>query len=209
MTIDTLTPTKGFLTIHLDSLRVNRVLGFDLYLRNGSEYILYRASSLPFTESNRMTLADNSIDRLYVSKSNLAEYQAYIESTIHDIIADDSIEESIKAAIVYDSAKILVKDLLSKPDLPENVQRSMAFVESTVAFVLNGEQAFYNLLRVMSFDYYTYTHSVNVCTFALALARHIGIIQPEELHRLGTGALLHDVGKTRIDEAVLMFHIAG
>ncbi|MDD3732724.1 MAG: HD-GYP domain-containing protein, partial [candidate division Zixibacteria bacterium] len=60
-----------------------------------------------------------------------------------------------------------------------------------------------NLLKVMSFDYYTYSHSVNVCTFSLALARYIGIDDIDELNILGTGALLHDVGKIRIDEAIL------
>ena len=59
------------------------------------------------------------------------------------------------------------------------------------------------MLRVMSFDYYTYTHSVNVCTFALALAQFNGINNEEELCTLGTGALLHDVGKTEIPEAIL------
>jgi len=44
---------------------------------------------------------------------------------------------------------------------------------------------------------------VNVCTFALALAQASGIDRTQELIEVGTGALLHDVGKARIPETIL------
>jgi HD-GYP domain-containing protein (c-di-GMP phosphodiesterase class II) len=56
---------------------------------------------------------------------------------------------------------------------------------------------------MMSFNYYTYTHSVNVCTFSVALAQYSGITDRKELFKLGTGALLHDVGKTKISDSIL------
>ncbi|MEA3297063.1 MAG: HD domain-containing protein, partial [candidate division Zixibacteria bacterium] len=57
--------------------------------------------------------------------------------------------------------------------------------------------------RVMSFDYAIYSHSVNVCTFSLALAQAAGMDSTKELTELGTGALLHDVGKIRISDSIL------
>jgi putative nucleotidyltransferase with HDIG domain len=69
--------------------------------------------------------------------------------------------------------------------------------------VLKGQSAFLNMLRVMSFDYTVFTHSVNVCTFSLALAHAAGIAKTKELITLATGALLHDVGKARISESIL------
>jgi putative nucleotidyltransferase with HDIG domain len=192
-----------FSPIHLDSLRLNKVLDFDLYLKKGDEYILYRSAELPFTDKNRSVLLNNNVHRLYISSAKIYQYQRYIEANIKEIVEDDSIKESTKAGIVYDSAKYIVSETLSNPALGENIRRSQSMVESTVSYILRGQKAFYNLLRVMSFNYYTYTHSINVCTFALALARFIGIDSIAELNILGTGALLHDVGKTKISSDIL------
>ncbi len=116
---------------------------------------------------------------------------------------DDSIPDPTKAGIVYDSTKLLVKDVLDNPTLGENIRRSQNMVEAQVNYILESREAFHNLLKVMSFDYYTYTHSVNVCTFSVAFARHLGYGDEELLNNLGTGALLHDIGKTRISERIL------
>ena len=197
------TKTGNFIPVHLDSLRVDSLLSFDLYIRKGIEYILYRASNLPFTEEKRDNLLKYNVRALYISGENCHQYQEYLESNIKEIIADPTIEPTAKANIVYDSAKLLVQDVLDKPTLPENIRRSKNLVDSTVSFILTGQTAFHSLLRVMSFDYYTYTHCVNVCTFSLAMAQFSGIDSEDELCSLGTGALLHDVGKTLIPEAIL------
>jgi putative nucleotidyltransferase with HDIG domain len=58
-------------------------------------------------------------------------------------------------------------------------------------------------MEISSFDYYTYTHSVNVCTFSIALAQQLGLDDEEFLHHLGIGALLHDVGKSRLPASLI------
>jgi putative nucleotidyltransferase with HDIG domain len=192
-----------FLPIYLEALRIDTIVDFDLYIKIGTDLILYRASDLPFTDKTRATLLENNVDRLYVPVGAQARYQHYIESNITQILKDRSIPEPTKAGIVYDSTKLLIKDVLANPTLSENVRRSQTMVESQVAYILTGPQAFHNLLRVMSFDYYTYTHSVNVCTFSVAFAQHIGVSDEETLSNLGTGALLHDIGKTKISDRIL------
>ncbi len=192
-----------FLPIYLEALRIDTIVDFDLYIKIGNDLILYRASDLPFTDKTRSTLLENNVDRLYVPVGAQARYQHYIESNITQILRDESIPDQTKAGIVYDSTKLLIKDVLANPTLSENVRRSQTMVESQVAYILTGPEAFHNLLRVMSFDYYTYTHSVNVCTFSVAFAQHIGITDEETLSSLGTGALLHDIGKTKISDRIL------
>lgn len=51
-------------------------------------------------------------------------------------------------------------------------------------------------------DEYTSIHCVNVCVLALAFGLHLDLEQ-DTLINLGTGALLHDVGKTRTPDAIL------
>ncbi|MDB4896618.1 MAG: metal dependent phosphohydrolase [Firmicutes bacterium] len=52
-------------------------------------------------------------------------------------------------------------------------------------------------------DRYTYGHSAQVATYAVALGEKLGLSQPE-LERLRQAALLHDIGKVGIPESVLL-----
>ncbi len=197
------TQTPSFLPIQIESLRLDKILYFDIYIHTGREVVLYRAKSLPFTEQSRAKLIENSIATIYISYESREAYQQYIEEHLPEILADPKLEEIKKAAILYDTSKALVKELMANPTYSENVRRGQDLVENTINYILKGRDAFLNLMRITSFDYYTYTHSVNVCTFSISLARQIGITDRDALVTLGTGALLHDVGKSKVPERIL------
>jgi diguanylate cyclase (GGDEF)-like protein/putative nucleotidyltransferase with HDIG domain len=67
----------------------------------------------------------------------------------------------------------------------------------------NGLSAIYALVStVEAKDPYTYGHSRKVNTYAVALAEAVGL-SPEEVSRVSTAALLHDIGKIGIPDRVL------
>ncbi len=67
----------------------------------------------------------------------------------------------------------------------------------------NGLSAIYALVStVEAKDPYTYGHSRKVNTYAVALAEAIGL-SPEDVSRVSTAALLHDIGKIGVSDKVL------
>ncbi len=202
-TLTTSTTTQDYMPIYLDCIRVDSVLGFDLYLQVDERMVLYRSADLSFTEATRRKLLENRVNRLYVPADAKTNYQQYIEKNLDKVLADPEIQDERKAAILYETSTGLVRDVLSNPTYGENIRRSKELVGNTVGYILHGREAFLNLLKITSFDYYTYTHSVNVCTFSIALAQQLGMKDKTFLHDLGTGALLHDVGKSKISDRVL------
>ncbi|MGH8014644.1 MAG: HD-GYP domain-containing protein [Candidatus Zixiibacteriota bacterium] len=189
--------------ILLDSLRVDTVLDFDLHLMVNDNLVLYRSADLPFDEENRQKLLDNRIQRLFIVAENRDKYQKYIEKNLGSILEDPAVQGIRKAQVLYETSTNLVKDVLSNPTYGENIERSISLVTNTVQYILKGRESFLNMLRTASFDYYLYTHSVNVCTFSIALARQLGHTKDGFLNELGLGALLHDVGKSKISERIL------
>lgn len=194
---------QSYLPIQVESLRIDKVLNFDIYINTGRELVLYRSKSLPFRESSRAKLEENHVTNVYIPSEARGAYQSYIEENLPEILKDPKVPEVKKASILYETSQTLVKDVLANPVYSENIRRSQDMVENTVGFILKGRKAFLNLMTITSFDYYTYTHSVNVCTFSVALARQIGITDSYSLAELGTGALLHDVGKSMVSERIL------
>ena len=67
----------------------------------------------------------------------------------------------------------------------------------------NGLSAIYALVStVEARDPYTYGHSRKVNTYAVALAEAIGL-SPDDVSRVSTAALLHDIGKIGVPDKVL------
>ena len=60
----------------------------------------------------------------------------------------------------------------------------------------------FNLYGLHDKDNYTFTHSVNVCILALMTGITLGY-NYTQLNVLGTGALLHDLGKMKIPDTIL------
>lgn len=59
------------------------------------------------------------------------------------------------------------------------------------------------LSDVYTYDNYIFTHSLNVTMYSLAIGMKLKL-REHELETLGLGALLHDVGKVKIPEEILM-----
>ncbi|MDH5803882.1 MAG: HD domain-containing protein, partial [Gemmatimonadota bacterium] len=78
-----------------------------------------------------------------------------------------------------------------------NVRRMKRAVQGVVDQVLNNELSLVGLTAIRDYDEYTFTHSVNVCIFSVALGKRLRLGK-RQLYDLGIAALLHDVGKSRV-----------
>jgi HD-GYP domain-containing protein (c-di-GMP phosphodiesterase class II) len=75
-------------------------------------------------------------------------------------------------------------------------------VRSLLEQTLSQPNAALLLASVKSHHEYTFYHSVNTCILSLALGRFTGL-PDQDLVLLGTGALLHDIGKVGVSKAIL------
>jgi putative nucleotidyltransferase with HDIG domain len=113
-------------------------------------------------------------------------------------------EELPIAHEVYRNAKGLVETAMHDVRLGRaiNSEGVSRLVAGMVDSILRNADALVSLSRLKSFDEYTFFHSVNTSILALALGRRLGF-SPEVLHLLGSGTLLHDIGKTKIPLDIL------
>jgi putative nucleotidyltransferase with HDIG domain len=192
-----------FTPIHLETLRLDTILDFDLYVKQERQMTLYRSADLPFTEVTQRKLLEHGIDVLYVSGKDKVVFQRYLERNLDSILTNPNIPQYKKAGILYESSKSLIEELFENPTYGENIRRSKDLVENTIEYLLQGREAFLNLLKITNVNYSTYSHSVNVCTLTLSLAQQAGYTDSTFLYELGVGALLHDIGKSKVSERIL------
>ncbi len=83
-----------------------------------------------------------------------------------------------------------------------SVKKVKRAVQMIVDQVLNNETSLMGLTTIRDYDEYTFQHSVNVCIFAVALGKKLGLSKLQ-LYDLGMAALMHDIGKARIPVEIL------
>ena len=115
---------------------------------------------------------------------------------------DDSefTEESRKAATrTYNQSVAVSKEVMTSVRMGRtpSIKKIKRVVQGIVDQILNEETSLIGLTAIRDYDEYTFTHSVNVCIFAVALGRRLGLTKIQ-LFDLGLSALMHDVGKSRV-----------
>ncbi|MGC2062525.1 MAG: HD-GYP domain-containing protein [Thermodesulfovibrionales bacterium] len=108
-----------------------------------------------------------------------------------------------KAAIVYKSSLAIMQRLLDEP-CAENIREAKEGISQIVDLIISDDATSKNLLTITSYDFYTYTHSVNVGVLSVLLSKMLFRESlAHDMHELGAGFFLHDIGKVRIDPAIL------
>jgi len=78
-----------------------------------------------------------------------------------------------------------------------NIARTKRAVQQLIDVIVEDESALMEMTALRNFDDYTYVHSVNVCVLSLVLGYNLGLDR-KRLSNLGVGALIHDIGKTKL-----------
>jgi len=83
-----------------------------------------------------------------------------------------------------------------------NIKKIKRVVQGIVDQILSDETSLVGLTTIRDYDEYTFTHSVNVCIFSVALGKRLGLTKLQ-LYDLGMAALFHDIGKSRVPQSIL------
>src|SRR3990172_3549344 len=195
-----------YIPVTLNAIRVDTIVGCDLYLQNHINeeirYVLYCSGKNVIKSDKIEELQEHQIKSLFIRKEDQKVYLKYVETSLKNIINDDRVDIKEKAHIVYDVAKNIMNDVFEDPRSGEQVERSKSWVSNTIDFIIKSKGSFSSMMSMISYDYYTYTHSVNVSVLGLLFAKYSGF-DGDEMQVFGTGLLLHDVGKTQIDPQII------
>jgi len=117
----------------------------------------------------------------------------------------ESIENELKTATaIHDDAVFTVHEVMDNLRTSDklDVQRLESAVTPMVDSILRNPAALSCLVRLQQKDDYLYHHSLACLVWATILGRHIGLSH-EDLNVIALGALLLDVGKTRVPDELL------
>lgn len=195
-----------FFPVALKKISPESVPTFNLYLQVNGRFVLYRNKNLVISSMDIARLIETGNEVLFVHNNERKKYREYLESGLPQTMESPSVPVKRKAEVLYEAAVNVISDVFADPRSEIVVKRSKEIVRQTVDFILNTNDALQNLLLIREHDFYTFTHSVNVCTFLVALAKEKGIHDQKVLREIGEGGLLHDLGKSMVPAEIINKH---
>ena len=155
-----------------------------------------------YCSGKRAALAKKNVSELFIRIEDRDSYMEYMEKHLSAITQDASIPLKEKSRTIYKNASKVLEKIFDKPEAKENVSKVKNLVENTIDVVLMDERSIRSLIEVSSYDYYTYTHSVDVAVYAVGFGHFLGLGQ-DELKKLGYSAMMHDIGKSKVPSDII------
>ncbi len=198
------TAESKLFAISLATLQPTEAVDWDLYIlpRDTDQHILYRASKYPFHAKDLQRLLESGVTKLYIPREERASYQEYLRENLDAWLENSAIPPIERMETLNQVMRGVLNDSFRKPDTDKVVNRTIQFGRQAAAFLESETIRFDDLVRVLQHDYTTFTHSANVCYYAVLLAKSLGY-EGDDLTQIATGALLHDMGKLDVDQHLL------
>jgi HD-GYP domain-containing protein (c-di-GMP phosphodiesterase class II) len=125
--------------------------------------------------------------------------QKVVPDALGTAIRDTKASPEQKAVMIQQESVVMMKNLLDDPTA-DNIREAKKGISEIVNLILKEELTLHYLLSITSHDHYTYTHSVSVGVLGVALAKSLfKDAKYHDIHALGAGFFLHDLGKVGID----------
>lgn len=143
----------------------------------------------------------DTLQYLYIRQSDIPYYNLFVDKIIQSVARNEKVPIVKKAAVVYRQASVILDEMFENPEELENVPKSKNVVNAFVSTIFSDKHAIESLIKITAYDYYTHTHSINVCIYSLSLGSFLEL-DSAMLEELGMSALLHDLGKCRVDPKI-------
>lgn len=153
-------------------------------------------------------LSDDEISELkqgrvdiFIRKEELPSFSSYMKESLKTI-SDEDVDINEKSQIVYSAAALSMSELFNNAESKAMIEDSKTLASIMLEDLMKDDAVFLSMLEVLSHDYYTYSHCVNVSIYSITIGKKLGLTD-NEMEDLASGSILHDIGKARIDLKIL------
>ncbi|ERI95648.1 HDIG domain protein [Clostridiales bacterium oral taxon 876 str. F0540] len=169
----------------IDRVKENEILGKNILTSDGK--VLLRAGV--------------KLNRRYMDKlKSLGVFFVYVEDDrLDDVMVEDNRLAELKQVTMKNMSRIM-RNIHSCNK--KEVKDSLDTVEDLVDYIIDMGDVNKSLYDIQTYDNYTFVHSLDTCIMASFLGISHGF-REKDLKELAIGAILHDIGKTKISNKII------
>ena len=199
------TAQTSYVPVSVKTLRPDQSIGIALYLRESGagSHFLYRGKGIPLNASDLQSLQARGLKTLYAKSDEVEIYQRYLRDNLDSVLADEAVPVVNRFSHLNEVLRDVLAESFRRNETAETVTTCQNIARKTVDLICREDAVASELLGVLYHDYYTFTHSANVCYYCTFLAKALGISSHADLHSIAVGGMLHDLGKLDIPNTIL------
>lgn len=194
---------QDFVPISNATLSSRVPLYTDVFLKataSAPAVLFFRGQEQPDSGSLENLIA-NRESKLFVRSSDLKEYQRYLRENLTTLLeqCDENTAASTLNAVVRDVLNLSFSDGKTQEIVANSKLIASAVCRSIRPDTLTVRQ----LSSVLHHDYATFTHVSNVAMYCAFFAKSLTFSEVD-VENIVVGGLLHDIGKLKIPEKILI-----
>lgn len=171
--------------VSIDSVRPGMVNAKNIYSADGRNLL---AKGVAINEFHIRRLKELGVYSLYVQ-----------DGIVDDIVLPKVINEKTRVEMVRAVHNVFTN---LNSDRAINTRAIQNVIGNIIEEIFLNSDVLVQMTDIRSFDDYTFNHSINVCLISLMIGVTLSFSE-SKLRELGVGALLHDVGKIRLNKAII------
>lgn len=192
-----------FFPITLESIEPLIFPDVALYIKTGGNFVLYKSHGRDFSEHDHDRLSKNGVEFVFVSKGDMDVITSHMEASAERLLKSDLLSSRAKGKMIYQTSINFVDDIFNNPEKTADLDRTKRLIENLMLYLSENPDAISSLETVMSHNYHTFVHSLQVASLTLLMHSEAYTLSRDEMLDVGTGAILHDFGKIFVPQEIL------
>src|SRR4029079_11263868 len=148
-------------------------------------------------------LAEGGVENLYVRSDDFSNLSNDVLTSLDSLLKQGNIRPTEKFAALQIAVAVTVEQKLRLVDCSKFQALAAKVGGDLVNLFGDNDVLPRELFRMARHDFNTFTHVTNVASYCVMLAKRLGINDDNDLHKIATAAILHDVGKRFIPSRIL------
>ncbi len=192
-----------YVPISIESIESDLFPDVALFIKSGNNYVLYKSHGRDFSAKDSERLKDSGVEFLYVSPAEMEVINEYMESNAERLLKSSTLSNKAKGKMMYQTSVNFVGDIFTNQEKVTDLERSKRLMENLLIYLSSDPAALNSLESVMSHNYHTFVHSLQVTTLSILMHSEAFLVSKDEMLDVGMGTLLHDFGKIFIPKDIL------
>ena len=196
----------NILPIRVSTLRGDKKIPFNAYIRVGKRHILYCRKGDSFEGERLERLKAKKLHRLFVTEPDYKLYREYLRINIEEAFDLSKKKDLLtRSQVIHGHQQALAEDIFEFPDEPTYYAMAKQSCQRLIPFMQKEELALKVFLTMPNEDLSLTHHGVNVSILSTSLAIEMGMVQESgnKVCQMLLGALLHDIGHQFINDVDL------
>jgi HD-GYP domain-containing protein (c-di-GMP phosphodiesterase class II) len=148
-------------------------------------------------------LAAAGVESLYVRTADFGCFSNGLLESIDSLLKEPLLHSADKFAALQLAVAVAVEQTLRLVDCGKFRALAEKVGNDLVSLFGDGHALPRELFRLARHDFNAFSHVTNVAGYCVILAQRLGVHDQDELRKVATAALLHDIGKRFIPASIL------